>query len=312
MFIKRQVESLQAQGLRCDVLFIRGYRSAAAYPLSALRLLAWSLRGHGYRLVHVHGGEAALAGRFYLRAPVVVSYLGNDVLGYPTATGEIPLRQVIRSQMIRQHARLATRTITKSVEMELALPPRVRAKNTVIPNGVNLRVFRPIDRHEARRTLGWDPEAPVALFVARPDEVRKRFWLAQAAVDDARAEFPDARLEVAAGVEPDRVPVLMGAADCLIHPSSSEGSPNVVKEALMCNLPVVATPVGDIPELLDGVSPSFVVPPTAEALADAVRRCFRDRMRSNGRERAAELSNEAICERLLRVYEACGFRNGHA
>ena len=63
VFIKRQVDSLLELGVRCDVLFIRGYRSALAYPLAALRLGLWSLtrRRRRYRLVHAHSGEAALA-----------------------------------------------------------------------------------------------------------------------------------------------------------------------------------------------------------------------------------------------------------
>ena len=63
IFVKRQMESLIEHGLRCDVLFIRGYRSPLAYLLSALLLLWWSLRGKNrrYCLVHAHSGEAALA-----------------------------------------------------------------------------------------------------------------------------------------------------------------------------------------------------------------------------------------------------------
>src|SRR5438046_9475023 len=67
IFVQRQIESLRAAGLRCDVLYIRGWRSVWAYPAAALRLalstVMWRRR---YRLVHVHSGEAALAARFHL------------------------------------------------------------------------------------------------------------------------------------------------------------------------------------------------------------------------------------------------------
>ena len=88
VFIKRQVESLLELGVRCDVLFIRGYRSPLAYPLAALRLLRWSLsKNHHFRLVHAHGGEAAFVAACYRRAPLLVSYLGSDLLGSPRADG---------------------------------------------------------------------------------------------------------------------------------------------------------------------------------------------------------------------------------
>jgi hypothetical protein len=69
IFVKRQVDSLIEAGLRCDVLFIHGYRSRLAYPLGALKLLTWNWRrDRRYELVHGHGGEIALAARFYFRA----------------------------------------------------------------------------------------------------------------------------------------------------------------------------------------------------------------------------------------------------
>jgi teichuronic acid biosynthesis glycosyltransferase TuaC len=304
VFIKRQMESLIERGLHCDVLFIRGYRSPLAYPLAALRLVAWSF-GRGrrrYRLVHAHSGEAALSAGFYFRAPLLVSYLGDDVLGTPRADGVVPLAGRIRRAILRQHSRLAARTITKSQEMEAVLPEHARARNTVLPNGVDTNIFRPIDRAAARRELGWDEDVPIALFAADPTVPRKRYWLAESAVEHARSRIPDLRLEVARGVAPDRIPLLMNAADCLLLTSSIEGSPNVVKEALMCNLPVVATPAGDVAELLAGVTPSYVCEPLATTLSDALVECVRERHRSNGRDASTHLDARIVAKSLLRLY----------
>jgi teichuronic acid biosynthesis glycosyltransferase TuaC len=298
IFVKRQVDSLIEAGLRCDVLFVRGFRSPLAYPWAALALLARSLRRR-YRLVHAHSGETALPARFYLTAPVVASYCGDDLLGTPRADGSLSRSSRIRRRLLRAHSRLLARTITKSREMEGALPSRVAERNAVIPNGVDRELFAPIDRGEARRQLGWSADDRVALFAADPAVGRKRHWLAVAASDLAGA-----RLEVATGVSPERMPLLMSAADCLLLTSSIEGSPNVVKEALMCNLPVISTPVGDVEELLDGVEPSWIRNPEPEALADALTQCMRERPRSNGRETATWLASEEIAARVLAVYES--------
>jgi glycosyltransferase involved in cell wall biosynthesis len=95
----------------------------------------------------------------------------------------------------------------------------------------------------------------------------------------------------------------MNASDCLLHTSASEGSPNVVKEALACNLPVVATPAGDIRDLLSGVTDSYVCAPIVGELADALVRCLDPPRRSNGREFTDFLDEGLIAERVAAVYE---------
>jgi len=305
VFIKRQVESLVERGLHCDVLFIRGYLSRLAYVLGAVRLAGWSISGRRrYRLVHAHGGEAALPATFFRRAPLLVSYMGDDLLGTPRPDGRVGLRSRLRRSLFRQHARLATRTITKSLEMQDALPSSVQERNTVLPNGVDTRLFHPVERSVARRELGWDAEAPVVLFAADPAVARKRFWLAEEAVATARQQVRQLQLHVAAGVSPDLIPTLMNAADCLILTSSIEGSPNVVKEALMCDLPVVATDVGDVADLLRGVEPSYVCPPKKDSLSCALIRCVQERARSNGRQLSTRLDARAVADELLGIYRS--------
>jgi teichuronic acid biosynthesis glycosyltransferase TuaC len=306
IFVKRQVDSLRAAGVRCDVVYLRGYRSAAAYPFAAARFLAATLAWRGrYRLVHVHAGETALAARFFVGPPMLVSYCGDDVLGSPREDGSIPLASRIRSAVVRTHASLFSATITKSQEMHDRLPVAARRLNVVIPNGVDMESFRLIGRTEARRELGWDERDRVVLFagtkVASP---RKRQRLAAAARDHAAERIRNVRLHIAGSTPPEQMPLLMNAADCLIVTSSIEGSPNVVKEALMCNLPVVATPSGDIPMLLEGVDPSYLCPPDAAALGDALVACLTGGRRSNGRdEKGGSLASAAIAERVLDLYE---------
>ena len=299
IFVKRQLESLRAAGLRCDVLYLRGYASTLAYPIAAIRFALSSATWRGrYRLVHVHAGETALAARFHVGTPMIVSYVGDDVLGDRAGDGTLSRRSRARSWVIRQHSRLFPATITKSSAVAAALPPRVRARNAVIPNGVDRTLFRPFDRGEARRRLGWREDERVALFAAtKPNSPAKRLWLAEEACRLARV-----RLHVAAEAEPGSMPLLMNASDCLLVTSAVEGSPNVVKEALMCNLPVVATAVGDIPERLEGVSPSAVVAPQPRAVADALAAVLADGRRSNGREVAAWLAEEEIARRILDLY----------
>ena len=305
IFVKRQVDSLRARGLRCDVIYVRGHISSRAYPSAALRFLLATLRWRGrYRLTHVHAGETALVARFFLGPPMIVSYCGDDVLGDTDENAAITRSSGRRAAVIRAHATLCRATITKSQEMHDRLPRCVRRTNTVLPNGVDETVFEPVDRAAAREALGWDPDERVALFAAtKPDIPRKRRRLAEASCAAASQRIGAVRLHVAGLVPPEEMPMLMSAADCLLHTSSLEGSPNVIKEALMCNLPVVATPSGDIPDLLEGVSPSYLCPADPEKIGDALVDFFSSLRRSNGRERIeATLSSTAIALRLTSMY----------
>jgi teichuronic acid biosynthesis glycosyltransferase TuaC len=216
----------------------------------------------------------------------------------------VTLRRRLRTWCIRQHSRLSTATITKSAEMEAALPKRMRLRNSIVPNGVDIDLFQPVDRDRARATLGWPRDGRVALYVADPAELRKRYALTIAGVRRANAVLGNVRLVVAHRVPADLMPLYMNAADCLVLLSRMEGSPNVVKEALMCNLPIVATAVGDIPELLDAVEPSFLVEPTVDSVSSTLVKCLRQPTRSNGRSRSARLSAQVVAERVLAVYAA--------
>jgi teichuronic acid biosynthesis glycosyltransferase TuaC len=306
-FVKRQVESLRATGLRCDVLYIRGYRSSLAYPLAAVQFALSSLLWRGrYRLVHVHAAETGLAARFHVGTPVLCTYHGDDVLGTRDADGGLRTGARVRTMMVRAYSRLFTATITQSRAMGEVLPGRTRRRNRVVPNGIDRERFRPHERAEARRQLGWDNE-PVALFACtKPESPAKRLWLARSACEAAGV-----RLHIA-DVEPHLMSVLMSASDCLLHTSAVEGSPMVVKEALMCNLPIVATPVGDIPERLEGVDPSWLCPPEAEAFARALRECAAAGRRSNGREVAADLAEERVAEQILELYREVSDLDGRA
>jgi glycosyltransferase involved in cell wall biosynthesis len=159
-----------------------------------------------------------------------------------------------------------------------------------------------MDHTRARTTLGWPAKGRVALYVADPAELRKRYALSVASVERARTILPDLRLVVAHQINPSLIPIYMNAADCLVLLSRMEGSPNVVKEALMCNLPIIATKVGDIPELLCDVEPSSCVDPTVEAVSAALVTYLRVPSRSNGRARSGRVAADAISDRLLAIY----------
>jgi glycosyltransferase involved in cell wall biosynthesis len=188
----------------------------------------------------------------------------------------------------------------------------------VIPGGVDFSLFAPVDRAEARKRLDIDPDEPVALFGARPEQAAKRYDIFRAVLSAVRARGVPVRELLLATPALGRAEVSLkfAAADVLLFTSQRdhEGSPTVVKEATVMGLPVVSTDVGDVSTVLDGVRPSAVVgfPPdwprqravdeVVEGLARHAAEMLGAPTRSNGRERNGWLDSARIAERVAGVY----------
>jgi len=191
--------------------------------------------------------------------------------------------------------------IVKSEEMRRKIPEVAEVE--VIPNGVDLSRFQPLARDEARERLGWPREGAVLLFAGPPEEPRKNWPLAQAVESRLVARGRAVRLVAFHGRPQTELALAMNAADVLLLPSFHEGSPNVVKEALAVNLPVVAAPVGDCAERLRGVSPGGVAAREPGAFTEAVEQVLASGTRSNGREKVLPLELSAVARRILALYE---------
>jgi glycosyltransferase involved in cell wall biosynthesis len=302
-FIASQARSLAEAGTSVDTLYVRGYLGAQAYARAVLALPRVA-RARPYDLVHAHYGHTALASILLRRRPLVVSFCGGDLLGEPAESGRITHKSRLEVAVFRQVARTATVTITKSDEMARALPHSLRERNYVLPNGVDLDAFSPRPRDVARAELGWEHDGKIILFLGNPDDPRKNVALAKKASEIVRRTIPSARLHVAWGIGPEEVPHLMNAADCLLFTSRSEGSPNVVKEAMACALPIVATPVGDVPERLHGVKNCFICEPSVEPIAEAVIQALDCDRAPEARAAVEALGIGLVADRLEHIYNA--------
>ena len=99
---------------------------------------------------------------------------------------------------------------------------------------------------------------------------------------------------------------LMCAANCLLMTSKTEGSPQVIKEAMACGCPIVSVDVGDVAERTSGVEGCYIVP-TREPkdIAQAVLQAIAYEGKTNGREKVIEmgLSNDQVAEQLVEIYK---------
>lgn len=301
-YIKSQAQSLWNLGLDVDVLYIRGLLSKSAY-FSTLPAVRRRVHDPSYRVIHAHYGHTGAVAVACGRRPLVISFCGEDLLGAPRAYGNT-LKSMLESSVFRHLPWRASATITKSREMELRLPRRLQSRNNVLPNGVDTEMFAPRSQEEARHALGWETDTKVVMFLGDPGDPRKRVELAQQAMEIVCSKRSDVRLEIAFGYGPEKVPALMNAADCLVFPSRSEGSPNAVKEAMASTLPIVATPVGDIPERLRDVAGCFVCEPDPAVFADAILQALAEGRAPAARAAAEPVSMTAIANRLRDIYRS--------
>ncbi len=299
-FIQAQMESVRPLGVEFDVLFINGQESRWNY-LRAVGQMRRRLRSTRYDLIHAHFGLSGWVARLQWRVPVVVSFMGDDVLGRAKRSGRITLygRFVQVSSFLL--ARFVSAVIVKSRQMKATL--RLSTAR-VIPNGVDLDLFRPMDCAEARRSLGLALGKKYVLFPYNPAEERKRFDLIQAAVARAREQVPALEILTVRGVPQARMPLYLNAADMLVLASLIEGSPNAVKEAMAVNLPVITVDVGDAAELVGKTEGCYLVARTVEALGEKIVEVSRRGTRTRGRKTIARLSIENVAGQILEVYSS--------
>jgi glycosyltransferase involved in cell wall biosynthesis len=295
--VERQIDSIRDLAIATDVLRITG-RRRLKYVGSLPDLLRRSRR---VDLIHAHYGYAGWFARMNVRRPLVVSFMGSDLLGIARENGSRSAASRWIVGLDRLLARIADRVIVKSPEMARVIP---RVKTHVIPNGVDLERFAPCDRESARRDLGWTRGRKI-LFPGCVHEARKGIALARA-TSERVAELLGEPVELVplCDVPGDRVPTYLNGSDALLMTSYWEGSPNAVKEAMACDLPVVSVPVGDVPELLDGSTGNALCPRDADQLAHSLAAILAAGHPSTGREalRRKGLDLETVARRVRTVY----------
>ena len=302
-FVKTQVESLQRLGIQCDVWVLSDHADGWRKYLIGILLIRRRISQGDYDLVHAHFGYCGWVAGSQRRIPVVISFMGTDVLGSPTSSGRLTLGSRLIVQINRMVARTVDAVIVKSPEMARVLSP---VHSSVISNGVDLDALYSTSTHEAKATLGWSEDRYYVLFSNCPERVGKNFPLAQASVAYA-ARYSQKPVELVSlcNVPHAQVPIYMNASDVMVFTSLSEGSPNVIKEAMACNLPIVSVNVGDVPEMLAGVELSVVCPHDPVALGKQLVHILADGRRTNGREIIQQrgLDVQSVAERIVRIYE---------
>lgn len=295
--IKSQGDSLVSSGIEVEYFLIKG-KGLRGY-LGHVKSLRKYLKETSFDVIHAHYSLSAFTASLAGARPMVVSLMGSDVKA--TWLYKMVIRVFARAFRWKD-------IVVKSRDMYEDLKIR-RAK--IIPNGVDLELFKPLDKEKCRNSLGWDTERVHVLFPADPSREEKDFELT---VEATNLLDSSVKLHVFEQVDHKMTPLHFNAADVMLLTSKWEGSPNVIKEALACGCPIVSTNVGDVKERIADVEGCFVAHTRKpEELADLLRKAIAFEGRTKGRDKiiADGLDNKQVAKRLIEIYERVSKNENH-
>lgn len=290
-FIYEQVEELKKAGIIFDFFFIKG-KGVSGYINSILQLRK-RLKAGDIDIIHTHYGLSGVVGAFQRKNKFVATFHGCDVNRK---------RLNILSSVVALKSK-ANIFVSEDLRRKILL--KTTSKNHVIPCGIDLNMFKPVDKVEARKELKMDLDKRYVLFASSFSTLVKNYSLAKMAVE----KLQGVELIELSEKTREEVNLLMNAVDMFLLTSFREGSPQTIKEAMSCNCPIVSTNVGDISYVIKDVEGCFLTTFNPVDVTEKLRNAFefvKINKRTKGRTRIIELGldGESSAKKVLAVYKS--------
>lgn len=284
-FVKEQAEAISQQGVECIFFLVKG-KGILGY-LRELPSLRKRIRDVEPDVVHAHFGLCGLLANLQRKVPVVTTYHGSDI--------NVP--------SVRRFSKIAIQLSKYNIFVSRKLAEIAKPKKdnySIIPCGINLEDYPIVDKLVARQEMGLDPDKKYVLFAGAFDNAVKN---PQLAIDAIRL-LPGVELLELKGYSRHQVALLMNAVDCFLMTSHTEGSPQVIKEAMACGCPIASVDVGDVNDVIHGVVGCRICERSSESVASTILTEFDRSERTAGRERILTLglANDLITEKIISVY----------
>lgn len=285
-FVLEQVESLRRTGIEFSFFGIVGKG-----PLGYLKnrpALIRKIKEWKPDIIHAHYGLSGLLATLQSKVPVVVTFHGSDIHegGLNLLLSRIAARGASANIFVADHLRRKA---------------NIARNSHVIPCGADEKVFHPIDKAAAREYLRWSRDEKIVVFAGAFSRAVKNPELAKSVV----AQIPDVRLVELSGYSREEVNMVFNAGDVLLMTSFNEGSPQVVKEAMLADMPILTVPVGDVAEVTGGLDNCVVGSYDAAALAVGLQSILNYPQRTEGRRRILDLglTVDMVAQRIRAVYQ---------
>ena len=265
IFIKEQIDSLKPLGINCDLYFINGREKGKKEYIKAYINLKKFI--NNYDIIHAHHFLTALVvlpliqhSTFNIQhsPKVVVSFLSDGIKEF-IKPDNVLFNKLVKQNLFNYIIKHSDARIFKK-----SIPPSLTedAYSFYLPNGVDTDMYYPVSKPEAKQKLGLDINKTYILFVSLIDVNRpeKRYDIFKKTINILKENYGRSDIEelCITNIPHELVPLYCNAASLHLITSDFEGSPNSVKECLACNIPVVSTNVGNVPELLKGLNNSFI------------------------------------------------------
>lgn len=286
-FIVEQAEALKRQGCEIEYLGLQG-KGIKGY-LKNLPALRRSIQAFRPNVIHAHYGLSGLLANLQRRIPVVTTYHGSDIND----------NKALRfSKMAMKLS--AWNIFVSRKTLDIAQPKK---HYSLLPCGIDLSEVQLTEKNEARRKMKLDEKKKYVLFAGAFDNAVKNAPLAKETVSlmqDDNVELLELK-----GYSREEVTLLMCAADAFLMTSFTEGSPQVIKEALACGCPIVSVDVGDVKERVEGVGGCYVATTREpKELAVLLQKAFDFQGKTSGREKIIVdgLDNSQVADKLMSLY----------
>ena len=239
-------------------------------------------------LIHAHYGFAGVLANLQRKVPVVTTYHGTD----------INLKKGIVFSIFSIFLSRANIFVDPSQVKKL---PK-KKKSHVIPCGIDLDIFKPVERAKAREKMNFSKNDKIILFSSKFSRIVKNYELAREAINFLNDD--SIKLIELKNFTREEVNLLLNAADVALLTSYTEGSPQFIKEAMACNVPIVSTNVGDVKWLRGNLEGFFITSMDYKDVAQKIKLALEIKERPNFRERLSNLNldNQIIAKRLVELY----------
>ena len=251
IFVKEQIDSIAKlfSDIQVEVFFINGKKGGLQYLMSIFTI-NYKLLSEKYDLIHIHYGLSGLFLLFnpFVKTPVAVTFHGGDI--------QKEQNKPIQNYVSRAVARRSSLSIILNDNMR-NIAEKLSTKTVRIPCGVDTDIF-------TSGIITHDKSVYTVVFPGDITRVVKNYHLFQKVIEltEEKLERKIKTIELK-GMTRSEVAEVLQNSDALLMTSISEGSPQVIKEAMACSTPVVSTDVGDVSVLLEGVNNCHVLKSSA-------------------------------------------------
>lgn len=282
-FIYEQAESLIYLNYKYDTFFIKG-KGVLGY-LKNYTSLRKKIKDYKPDIVHAHYGLSALLAVLQRKAPVVTTFHGTDV----------------NNKKNRLYSRVASILSKECIFVNSSQPSKISYKGdmNIVPCGVDTDIFYPVDKRIARQELNLVVGKNYALFASAFSNEVKNYPLAKSAIELYQG---DIELIALKGYSRKQVALLLNAVDFVLMTSFSEGSPQIIKEAMACNCPIISVDVGDVKNVISSTDRCFIVPYSPESIALQISKLCSNTKRTSGRDNIQHLTLHNIAIEVVDIY----------